>query len=46
MVNQSPAGEMSVITGSSVHNQRVEQFNRDLNIHCADVIKSELYGLE
>ena len=37
---------MSVITGSSVHNQRVERFNRDLNIHCGDVIKSELYELE
>ena len=46
MVNQSPAGEMSVITGSSVHNQRVERSNRDLNIHCADGIKSELYELE
>ena len=46
MVNQSPSGEISVITGSPVHNQRVVQFNRDLNIHCADVIKSELYGLE
>ena len=46
MVNHSPAGEMAAITGSSVQNQRVEQFNRDLNIHCADVIKLELYELE
>ena len=46
MFNQSPAGEMSVITGSSVHDQRVERFKRDLNIHCADVIKAGLYGLE
>ena len=46
MVNHSPAGEMAVITGSSVQNQRVERFNRDLNIHCADVIKLELYELE
>ena len=37
---------MSVITGSSVHDQRVERFKRDLNIHCADVIKAGLYGLE
>ena len=46
MINHSPAGEMAVITGSSVHNQRVERFNRDLNIHCADVLKSDLYELE
>ena len=46
MVNHSPAGEMAAITGSSVHNQRVERFNRDLNIHCADVVKLELYELE
>ena len=37
---------MAVITVSSVRNQRVERYNRDLNIHCADVIKSELYELE
>ena len=46
MVSQSPEREMAVITGSSVHNQRIERFNRDLNIHCADVIKPELYQLE
>lgn len=40
------AGEMAATTGSSVHNQRVERFNRDLNIHCADVVKLELYELE
>ena len=40
------AGEMAAITGSSVHNQRVERFYRDLNIHCADVVKLELYQLE
>ena len=46
MTNHSPAGGVAVITGSSVHNQRVGRFNRDLNIHCADLIKSELYELE
>ena len=46
MVNHSPAGEMAAITRSLVHNQRVERFNRDLNIHCADVVKLELYQLE
>ena len=40
------AREMAATTGSSVHNQRVERFNRDLNIHCADVVKFELYELE
>ena len=40
------AGEMAATTGSSVHNQRVERFNCDLNIHCADVVKLELYELE
>lgn len=46
MINHSPAREMAAITASSVHNQRVERFNCDLNIHCADVIKLELYELE
>ena len=46
MVNHLPAGEMAIITGSSVHNQRVERFNCDLNIHSGDVIKLELYELE
>jgi hypothetical protein len=27
----------SVIVGSSVHNQRVERFNRDLNVNIAQV---------
>ena len=46
MVNHSPAGKMAAITGSSVHNNRVQQLNHDLNIHCADVIKLQLYEFE
>lgn len=46
MINNSPLREMAAITGSSVHNQRVERFNGDLNRHCANVIKPELYNLE
>ena len=43
MINHSPAGEMAVITGSSVHNQKVERFNRDLNIRCAVMSLSQSY---
>lgn len=46
MVQFSPAGDMAALTGSPVHNQRVERFNRDLNTHCEHVIKRELYELE
>jgi hypothetical protein len=36
----------SVIVGSSVHNQRVEQFNRDLNVNIAQVFSPRLQELE
>ena len=39
-------GENYVLTGSSVHNQRIEQFNRDLNINCRDVFAPIFYELE
>ncbi|KAL7377442.1 hypothetical protein ABVT39_027911 [Epinephelus coioides] len=39
-------GENSVLTGSSVHNQRIERFNRDLNRNCRDVFAPIFYELE
>ena len=36
----------SVIVGSSVHNQRVERFNRDLNVNIAQVLSPKLKDLE
>uniref|UniRef100_A0A667Y9I1 Integrase catalytic domain-containing protein n=1 Tax=Myripristis murdjan TaxID=586833 RepID=A0A667Y9I1_9TELE len=39
-------GENSVLTGSSVHNQRIERFNRDLNKNCRDVYAPIFYELE
>ena len=36
----------SVIVGSSVHNQRVERFNRDLNVNIAQVFSPRLQELE
>uniref|UniRef100_A0A3Q3FD54 Integrase catalytic domain-containing protein n=1 Tax=Labrus bergylta TaxID=56723 RepID=A0A3Q3FD54_9LABR len=38
--------ENSVLTGSSVHNQRIERFNRDLNRNCHDVFAPVFYELE
>uniref|UniRef100_A0A8C6K7J7 Integrase catalytic domain-containing protein n=1 Tax=Nothobranchius furzeri TaxID=105023 RepID=A0A8C6K7J7_NOTFU len=43
---QSTRGESSVITGSSVHNQRIERFNRDLNNNCSKVYAPKFYALE
>ncbi|KAK0138682.1 hypothetical protein N1851_024773 [Merluccius polli] len=39
-------GEHSVLTGSSVHNQRIERFNRDLNRNCSHVFAPIFYELE
>ncbi|KAK6475949.1 hypothetical protein HHUSO_G23946 [Huso huso] len=39
-------GEGSVFTGSSVHNQRIERFNRDLNRNCSQVYAPVFYDLE
>lgn len=39
-------GEGSVLTGSSVHNQRIERFNRDLNKNCSHVYAPIFYELE
>uniref|UniRef100_A0A672GIA8 Integrase catalytic domain-containing protein n=1 Tax=Salarias fasciatus TaxID=181472 RepID=A0A672GIA8_SALFA len=39
-------GENSALTGSSVHNQRTERFNRDLNKNCRDVFAPIFYELE
>ncbi len=39
-------GEGSVLTGSSVHNQRIERFNRDLNKNCSHVYAPFFYELE
>lgn len=39
-------GEDSVLTGSSVHNQRIERFNRDLNRNCSSVYSPIFYDLE
>uniref|UniRef100_A0A3B3HYF1 Integrase catalytic domain-containing protein n=1 Tax=Oryzias latipes TaxID=8090 RepID=A0A3B3HYF1_ORYLA len=39
-------GVSSVLTGSSVHNQRVERFNRDLNSNCRNVYAPIFYELE
>ncbi|XP_023807452.1 uncharacterized protein LOC111946834 [Oryzias latipes] len=39
-------GVSSVLTGSSVHNQRVERFNRDLNCNCRNVYAPIFYELE
>ncbi|KAL1022511.1 hypothetical protein UPYG_G00028670 [Umbra pygmaea] len=39
-------GEGSVLTGSSVHNQRIERFNRDLNNNCGHVYAPIFYQLE
>ncbi|CAJ1074952.1 uncharacterized protein LOC115561219 [Xyrichtys novacula] len=39
-------GDNSVFTGSSVHNQRIERFNRDLNRNCRDVFAPIFYELE
>lgn len=39
-------GEGSVLTGSSVHNQRIERFNRDLNKNCSHVHAPIFYELE
>ena len=36
----------SVIVGCSVHNQRVERFNRDLNVNIAQVLSPKLKELE
>ena len=36
----------SVIVGSSVHNQLVERFNRDLNVNIAQVLSPKLKDLE
>ena len=36
----------SVIVGSSVHNQRVERFNRDLNVNIFQVFSPRLHQLE
>lgn len=36
----------SVIVGSSVHNQRVERFNRDINVNLAHVFGPKLQELE
>ncbi len=36
----------SVIVGSSVHNQRVERFNRDLNVNITQVVCPKLKELE
>lgn len=36
----------SVIVGSSIHNQRVERFNRDINVHIAQVFGPKLRELE
>ncbi|KAF6732565.1 hypothetical protein FQA47_012866 [Oryzias melastigma] len=43
---QATRGESSVLTGSSVHNQRIERFNRDLNNNCCQVYAPIFYGLE
>ena len=40
------SGEESVLTGSSVHNQRIERFNRDLNNNCSHVYSPIFYELE
>ena len=37
---------LSVIVGSSVHNQRIERHNRSVNEHELSVFKSEFYDLE
>ena len=39
-------GPDSVITGSSVHNQRVERFNREINRHVREKYASIFYDLE
>lgn len=39
-------GENSVFTGSSVHNHRIERFNRDLNYNCRHVYAPIFYELE
>ncbi|XP_031146781.1 uncharacterized protein LOC116043901 isoform X1 [Sander lucioperca] len=39
-------GEGSVLTGSSVHNQRIELFNRDLNKNCSHIYAPIFYELE
>lgn len=39
-------GEPAVLTGSSVHNQRIERFNRDLNRNCSHVYAPVFYELE
>ncbi|XP_048878521.1 uncharacterized protein LOC125747369 [Brienomyrus brachyistius] len=39
-------GETSVLTGNSVHNQRIERFNRDLNRNCSHVYAPIFYELE
>lgn len=39
-------GLNSVMTGSSVHNQRIERFHRDLNRNCRDVFAPIFYELE
>ena len=36
----------SVLTGSSVHYQRIERFNRDLNTNCSHVYAPIFYELE
>lgn len=43
---RSVRGESSVVTGSSVHNQRIERFNRDLNRNCSHVYAPVFYDLE
>ncbi|XP_034549223.1 uncharacterized protein LOC117819842 [Notolabrus celidotus] len=39
-------GEGSVLLGSSVHNQRIERFNRDLNKNCSHVYAPIFYEME
>ncbi|XP_039865499.1 uncharacterized protein LOC120719994 [Simochromis diagramma] len=39
-------GESSVLMGSSVHNQRIERFNRDLNNNCSRIYAPIFYELE
>lgn len=39
-------GEGSVLTGSSVHNQRIERLNRDLKKNCSHVYAPIFYELE
>lgn len=40
---QATRGDGSVLTGSSVHNQRIERFNRDLNNNCCQVYAPIFY---